>query len=117
LFSPNSAALDDGADAALRPIVDEVVDSRGTTVITEISGHTADVDTGNGVNLSRRRALAVAHRLKQLGVPAALIKRVVGRGESQPVVRNRKPDGSISPSAARNRRVEITMSIINCTSR
>jgi outer membrane protein OmpA-like peptidoglycan-associated protein len=116
LFAPNSPALDDGADAALRPIVDEVVNSRGKTVITEISGHTADVDAGDGVKLSQRRAWAVARRLKQLGVPMALIKRVVGRGESRPVVRNRKPDGSISPSAARNRRVEISMSRVNCPS-
>jgi outer membrane protein OmpA-like peptidoglycan-associated protein len=117
LFAPNSSRLDDGADAALRPIVDEIVNSRDTTVITEISGHTADVDAGDGVKLSRRRAWAVARRLKQLGVPAALIMRVVGRGESRPVVRNRNPDGSISPSAARNRRVEITMSTVNCPSK
>jgi len=116
LFAPNSAALDDGADAALRPIVDKVVNGRGTTVITEISGHTADVDAGDGVKLSQRRARAVARRLEQLGVPAALIEHVVGRGESRPVVRNRKPDGSISPSAARNRRVEISLSTADCPS-
>jgi outer membrane protein OmpA-like peptidoglycan-associated protein len=114
LFGPNSAALDDDADAALRPIVDEVVNGRGTTVITEISGHTADVDAGDGIELSRRRAKAVARRLEELGVPAGLIKRVVGRGESRPIARNRKPDGSISPSAARNRRVEISISSVKC---
>jgi outer membrane protein OmpA-like peptidoglycan-associated protein len=114
LFPPNSAALDDGADVALQPIVDEVLNGRGTTVITEISGHTADVDAGDGVELSQRRARAVARRLVQLGVPTALIMRVVGRGESRPVARNRKPDGSISPSAARNRRVEISVSTVNC---
>jgi outer membrane protein OmpA-like peptidoglycan-associated protein len=114
LFAPNSAALDDGADAALRPIVDEVVNGRGRSVITEISGHTADVDAGDGLKLSQSRARAVARRLEQLGVPATLIKRVVGRGESRPVAGSRKPDGSISPSEARNRRVEISMRSVNC---
>lgn len=91
----------------MRVVVATVLGDGGHTVITRISGHAADVDAGDGISLSVRRARAVAERLRRLGVPAASIRDVVGLGETQPVAPDRKPDGSVSPSSALNRRVDI----------
>lgn len=110
LFEPDSSVLAPGADTVLAPFADQIRDSREGLVITEIAGHSADVGSGDGVELSQRRAQAVADRLRQLGVPAADIRSVVGRGELEPVAPNRNPDGSRSPLATRNRRVTITSS-------
>ncbi len=109
LFAPDSAALDPGADTSLRPVVTRVLSARGHLAIAEISGHTADVDAGDGLRLSRLRAAAVAVRLRQLGVPSASILRVVGLGESRPVAPDRNADGTVSASSALNRRVEIRL--------
>ncbi len=96
LFDPDSATLDDSADAVLRPIAAEVVNSNGRIVITETAGHTADVAASDGLKLSQRRAQAVGHRRGRLGLPPASIHAVIGRGETLPVTANRALTGQFS---------------------
>lgn len=115
LFAPDSSVLGPGADTSLRVVATTVLNNGGHTVITRISGHTADVDAGDGASLSERRARAVAKRLRRLGVPAARIRDVVGLGETQPVAPDRNEDGSVSPSSALNRRVDIRLRDISCS--
>ena len=108
LFEPNSAVLVPGALDVLRPFAEQIRESAGQTILSEIAGHTANFGPGDGLALSRQRAQAVAQALLELGVPPSAIGSVVGYGDTRQVGPNRNPDGSPSPLAYRNRRVEIT---------
>ena len=75
----------------------------------KIAGHTDGIGTAvYNQDLSRRRASAVKAWLVRNRVYGASEFRVVGYGESQPLVPERKPDGSDDPAArAKNRRVMV----------
>jgi outer membrane protein OmpA-like peptidoglycan-associated protein len=70
----------------------------------QVIGHTdSDGDAAYNVNLSVRRANAVADELQAGGVPYTRL-RTIGRGEDEPIASNLTPEGK-----ARNRRVEIVV--------
>ncbi len=76
-----------------------------------ITGHTdAKGDDAYNQTLSERRAAAVAEWMKaQVGVRQRAFT-VLGKGETQPIAPNARPDGSDDPAArARNRRVELLL--------
>jgi outer membrane protein OmpA-like peptidoglycan-associated protein len=73
-----------------------------TTV--QVIGHTdSDGDATYNLNLSQRRAQAVADVVLSEGVPYGRVQ-VIGRGEDQPIASNLTPEGK-----AQNRRVEIVI--------
>jgi RHS repeat-associated protein len=73
-----------------------------------ISGHTDNVPTttypGGNMELSQKRAQAVADYLKSKGLPSTNIKSVQGKGDTEPI----NPHNTPTPDTA-NRRVEITI--------
>jgi len=76
----------------------------------EINGHTDATGTDEyNLDLSERRAQAVANELRALGVSVDLT--VQGFGESQPIAPNYRDDGSDDPAGqSQNRRVELVIS-------
>ncbi|RTQ49634.1 OmpA family protein [Hymenobacter gummosus] len=77
-----------------------------------ITGYTdAKGDDQYNLDLSRRRAQAIADWLKTNGGSNPGQTQVQGRGEADPVAPNTKPDGSDNPEGRRqNRRVEVVIS-------
>jgi outer membrane protein OmpA-like peptidoglycan-associated protein len=70
----------------------------------QVIGHTdSDGEASYNVNLSVRRANAVADELQASGVPYTRL-RTIGRGEDEPIASNLTEEGK-----ARNRRVEIVV--------
>ena len=70
----------------------------------QVIGHTdSDGEASYNVNLSVRRANAVADELQAGGVPYSRL-RTIGRGEDEPIASNLTEEGK-----ARNRRVEIVV--------
>ena len=87
---------------------------RTATGAARVDGHTDD-QSGDAFNLdlSRRRADAVAGVLGPALSGASVELVTQGHGEARPRVPNLDPDGNpISENRARNRRVEITTSSI-----
>ena len=78
------------------------------SVKVTIEGHTDSKGTdAYNQKLSERRANAVKNYLESNGVTASRLD-AVGKGESDPVVPNTKPDGKDNPEGrAKNRRVEL----------
>lgn len=76
-----------------------------------VVGHTDSIGSpADNQQLSERRARAVEAQLRA-ALGAGWQYTVSGKGETQPVADNKKPDGSDNPAGrARNRRVEITYS-------
>ena len=108
LFAYDSAKLAPNADAALtrtaRIIAEGGPGPIGITGYTDGKGEDA-----YNLDLSERRARAVADWLKQHGIAASRIA-ARGRGKADPVAPNTKLDGSDDPvGRARNRRVEISV--------
>ncbi len=103
LFTPGSANLSKGGEAALDPLV-EVVQREGA--LLEIDGHT-DTDpikrsigqwkSGSNFELGAHRALAILLHLQKRGIPAERMF-LVSYGEHRPLEASNKK---------RNRRVEI----------
>ncbi len=81
--------------------------ARGQKV--RVVGHTDDQGTqAYNLDLSRRRAQAVARALTPTVAAAGITLEVVGRGESQPLLPNRTAGGDPIPAnQARNRRVAV----------
>lgn len=105
-FRRNSADLHATADLVLGPYAELL----GTCAVADIVGHVADVGQGDDVELSERRARAVADRLVLLGACPASIRTVAGRGDTEPVEVNWNPDGTFNePKAAKNRRVDLRL--------
>lgn len=106
LFNSNSDVVTSAARAELERWV-PVITSGERTIIT---GHTASPQdsTPEGlVEFSLRRATAVRDVLVELGVDPAKLE-VRGAGDTDPVVEDRLPNGSLDESVAgANRRVEI----------
>ncbi|MDF2272146.1 OmpA family protein [Streptomyces coacervatus] len=112
-FRADSAALSPAADAALRPLV-QLINTRHLRA--DITGHVADVGPGHdGMQLSLRRARAVADRLVALGAPRGALRSVTGRGDLDPVIHN-WTNGSFNEAlASRNRRTEVLLDTTTTT--
>ncbi|MET7312771.1 OmpA family protein [Streptomyces sp. NPDC005571] len=106
-FTRDSARLSPAADDVLRPLADEIA-SKDLRV--DVVGHVADVGPGHGMDLSRRRAEAVARRLVALGVPDDAIGSVIGRGDLHNKINNWTHGHFDEAKAVHNRIVEITTS-------
>jgi OmpA-OmpF porin, OOP family len=108
LFPFGRARLEPAAMARLDEVVARIRARRPAAV--RIEGHT-DAKGAPGLNrtLSLRRAEAVAAALREALGGRAPVLSTAGRGETEPVSPNSKPDGSDDPRGrARNRRVEIS---------
>ncbi|TNF59549.1 MAG: OmpA family protein [Rhodobacteraceae bacterium] len=102
LFATDSATLRPDLRSDLRAVAQNLQAYPNSTI--QVIGHTdSDGDAGYNLDLSDRRANAVAVELQNGGVPFARIQ-TIGRGESQPVASNLTPEGR-----ALNRRVEIVI--------
>ncbi len=100
LFATDSTAVSPGLQGDLRALADSLQRYPGTVV--EVVGHTdADGTAAYNLDLSQRRASAVANVLINSGVGAGRIA-TFGRGEDQPIATNQTEAGK-----AQNRRVEI----------
>lgn len=113
LFVGDSATLQDGADDALRPMIDQLAANPEWTA--EIVGNAAHYGPATGQkDISMRRARAVTDRLETLGIAPGRLH-ADGLGATNPLV-DEFPGGVHDPAAAaRNRRVDITMGR-GCTS-
>lgn len=107
LFRFDGARLDRRAQSRLKRTAEEI--RHGDPKKVSIEGHTDSKGSdAYNVSLSRRRAQAVRRALIEALGPDAPRLTTKGRGESQPVAPNTKPDGSDNPKGrALNRRVEI----------
>lgn len=110
--SIGSNLLFDSSSADLAPKAQDVLEDAAARIGTHepgpvtIIGHTDDVDDESfNLDLSRRRAEAVASALGSLIDTAAYPLTTEGHGESEPIA-----DNSTSEGRARNRRVELHIS-------
>ena len=102
LFATDSATLRPDLRSDLRAVADNLLAYPNSTI--QVIGHTdSDGDAGYNLDLSDRRANAVATELQRGGVPFSRIQ-TIGRGENQPIASNLTPEGR-----AQNRRVEIVI--------
>lgn len=102
LFATDSAQLRPGLMADLRDVGQSLLAYPNTTA--QVIGHTdSDGDASYNLDLSQRRAFAVADVLVGEGVPSHRVQ-AIGRGEDQPIASNLTPEGK-----AQNRRVEIVI--------
>ncbi|MFN3643913.1 MAG: OmpA family protein [Gemmobacter sp.] len=102
LFATDSAAVRPDLQADLRAVAANLLQYPNTRV--EVIGHTDNTGSAAyNLDLSQRRAGAVASVLIGAGVPAGRVV-AVGRGEDIPVATNLTPQGR-----AQNRRVEIVI--------
>lgn len=102
LFATDSATLQGNLTGDIRDVGRSLLAYPNTT--TQVIGHTdSDGAAAYNLNLSQRRAQAVANVLTSEGVPSGRIQ-VIGRGEDQPIASNLTPEGK-----RQNRRVEIVI--------
>ncbi|MEC3860921.1 OmpA family protein [Mesobacterium sp. TK19101] len=102
LFATDSSNLRPDLQRDIRAVAQNLLAYPDTTV--QVLGHTDNVgDAGYNLDLSQRRAQAVANILTSEGVPYSRVL-VSGRGEDQPVASNLTPEGR-----QQNRRVEIVI--------
>lgn len=100
LFATNSSTLSGSLTRDLNAVAQSLLKYPNSTI--QVVGHTDSTgDAAYNMDLSQRRASAVASVLRSNGVPSGRIS-AVGRGEDQPVATNLTPEGR-----AKNRRVEI----------
>lgn len=97
-FGPSSTGLD-GVDSAVLARVAEIQHDNGGTV--RIVAHAAQ-DRDN-LDVSRRRALAIAHELRRLGVPTSQMV-AEAASDAEPIYQT-----STARGLAANRRVEVFM--------
>ncbi|SCZ69510.1 OmpA family protein [Epibacterium ulvae] len=99
-FATDSAQVSPAARGDLLKVADSLV--RYPNSLVRVIGHAdSDGEALHNLNLSNRRANAVADLIQAGGVPFNRIN-TVGRGEDEPIASNLTPEGK-----ARNRRVEI----------
>lgn len=109
LFAFDSAELGPQAEASLAKAADLIRAAPAGDIA--IIGHTdAKGDDAYNRRLSQQRAQAVADWMgQQVGVRQRRLD-VSGRGETEPVAPNARPDGSDDPDGrARNRRVDVVI--------
>lgn len=109
LFAFGSASLSPAAQTVLARVVHDLGGGTRPGTVT-IVGYTDSVGTtGYNLGLSQRRALAVQAYLATHVGNSRLHYRSQGKGKSDPVASNTKPNGSDNPDGRRqNRRVMIT---------
>jgi outer membrane protein OmpA-like peptidoglycan-associated protein len=109
LFEFDKAVLSPAAQANLQRTAD-LVRQGGAGPIT-VAGHTdGKGEDAYNLDLSRRRAEAVATWFKAQPGLGGRTYTVIGRGEAEPVAPNARADGSDDPEGrARNRRVVVTI--------
>lgn len=99
-FDINSARVKPAFDPALSKLASEI--SNYDKTVLHVVGFTDDTGSDSyNLNLSNRRASAVANSLLRRGVPSSRLQ-VEGRGESEPRVPN-----TSAANRSKNRRVEI----------
>ena len=103
LFATNKYDLNNSAKSSLAELAKVLKEYNDADVA--IFGHT-DSSGSDAINnpLSVNRATSVSNYLKSLGVSAAQIKSVEGKGSTEPVADNNTAEGK-----SKNRRVEIYM--------
>jgi len=109
LFAFGKATLTAKAGTLIAQAAREITEGGDPTHPINVVGHTDAIGTPvDNQKLSERRARAVEAQLRAaLGTGWQFT--VSGKGETQPVADNRKPDGSDNPAGrTRNRRVEIS---------
>ena len=109
LFDFDRADIRAAAEPTLRRLADLVRGSGPSAVV--ITGHTdaKGSDDYNQALSERRAAAAAAYLTGELGLDGSVF-RVEGRGRSEPVAPNAKPDGTDDPAGRqRNRRVEFLL--------
>lgn len=103
LFAKDSARLRPGARAAIQNLAREL--RKGVPGEITVTGYTDDLGSAaHGLQLSRRRAAAVARQLDRLLGPDWPRIRVIGKGEADPAVPN-----SSERNRKLNRRVVVTV--------
>jgi outer membrane protein OmpA-like peptidoglycan-associated protein len=109
LFEFDRADLTDAANLKIAAVAEIVVRLAPERTLS-VEGHTDSVGgVEYNLDLSLRRALAVADALQAGGVAADRL-RSVGHGERYPVAANRTPEGGDDPAGrAQNRRVEVVI--------
>jgi len=101
LFATDKATLSPKATAVLQRAAADVKDAGGTGSL-QVVGYTDNTgSSSHNLDLSRRRAAAVAAALKSL-LPAGVQLPVSGKGEAEPVAPNTSVEGRAS-----NRRVSV----------
>lgn len=101
-FAVASARISAQSEKVLKHLSEAV--AACPTLSVEIQGHTdGDGDEASNLDLSNRRALAVAGALEQLGVPKGRLT-AKGYGKSQPVAPNDTPENK-----AKNRRIHFNV--------
>jgi outer membrane protein OmpA-like peptidoglycan-associated protein len=109
LFVAGSCALRDRAGAA-GAVVAVVTQARAGWTVA-VSGRTAPVGPGDGVDLATCRARAVADLLVAAGAPGGALTRVAGDGAVDPPQASRDPAGRSDPTTyPALRRVVLTLS-------
>lgn len=108
LFAFDSAKLSPDAADVLASVVTGLRDADAERVA--VTGYTDAIgSTSYNQRLSERRAATVRDYLRDELDDLDIRYPVVGKGESQPVAANTKPDGSDNPDGrAKNRRVTVT---------
>jgi outer membrane protein OmpA-like peptidoglycan-associated protein len=103
LFATNKYDLNNSAKSSLAELAKVLKEYNDADVA--IFGHT-DSSGSDAINnpLSVNRATSVSNYLKSLGVSAAQIKSVEGKGSTEPIADNNTAEGK-----SKNRRVEIYM--------
>ena len=109
LFAFGKATLTAKAKTLIAEAAKEITDGGDPARPITVVGHTDAIgSTSDNQALSERRARAVEARLRA-ALGGSWQFTVSGKGESEPVAEEQKPDGSDNPDGrARNRRVEIT---------
>ncbi|WP_324650749.1 OmpA family protein [Georgenia sp. H159] len=106
LFGNNEDEIVPEAEAALEAVVADIA-SRGEPVKIRVEGHTDDVGTEeHNLDLSQRRAEAVAAWLTEQGGLEAAVVTTVGLGYEYP-----RADNGTEEGRAQNRRVVITVDL------
>lgn len=110
LFDFDRAELRPEADPVLRALLEQVKEKLRKPRF-RVEGHTdAKGEEAYNQKLSERRAASVRDWLVRKGGVAPAAIATSGRGESQPVAPNTRPDGSDDPvGRQRNRRVVVTV--------
>jgi outer membrane protein OmpA-like peptidoglycan-associated protein len=108
LFDFDKAALRPAAEAALGRVA-EIIRQRAPRAV-RIVGHTDAIGSDDyNRQLSERRARSV-QRWLEAHAPGLPPLQAAGRGESEPVAPNARPDGADDPEGRqRNRRVEVLL--------
>lgn len=104
-FRSGQDIIHDVSHSVIDNLIKEISASPNSRILIE--GHTDNIPTGkissDNMDLSRRRARAIANVLILHGVPATRIS-IIGYGDKRPIVSNATDEGR-----AKNRRVEVKL--------